>query len=57
MYYKLNWEKFFNDKSPTGSTMVTAGNKSDNLRESWHRLYSQNILGGLETKQKSIVGG
>ena len=50
-------KNFSNDKRQTGSIMVPTGSKSDNLRESWHRLYSQNILEGLETKQKSIAGG
>ena len=38
------------DERYTGSIIVPTGSKSDNLRESWHRLHSQNILEGLETK-------
>ena len=53
----LGEKSFSNDKRQTGLIMVPTGSKSDHLRESWHRLYSQNILEGLETKQKSIVGG
>ena len=37
----LDEKSFSNDKRQTGSIMVPTGSKSDNLRESWHRLYSR----------------